>query len=87
MTISLLSALFVFIVYSIAINVLFFVPFNLGIREGGIFLGLESLALPPLFAVYFGIIIRIREFFWILLGLIFVLLTNEKNEPSPAPIP
>jgi uncharacterized protein (TIRG00374 family) len=87
MDISLVSALFVFIVYSIAINILFFVPFNLGAREGGIYLGLESLALPPLFAVYFGIVMRVREFFWILLGLLFILLTNEKKEPSTAPVP
>jgi uncharacterized protein (TIRG00374 family) len=87
MNMSLVSALFVFIIYSIAINILFFVPFNLGAREGGIYLGLESLALPPLFAVYFGIVMRVREFFWILLGLLFILLTNEKKEPSIAHVP
>jgi len=87
MNISLVSALFVYIVYSIAINILFFVPFNLGAREGGIYLGLESLAMPPLFAVYFGIVMRVREFFWILLGLLFILLTNEKKEPSTASVP
>ncbi|MFI5252350.1 MAG: lysylphosphatidylglycerol synthase transmembrane domain-containing protein [Bacteroidota bacterium] len=84
MHISLVSALFVYIVYSIAINVLFFVPFNLGAREGGIYMGLETLALPPLFAVYFGIVMRVREFFWILLGLLFILLTHEKKDPSHA---
>lgn len=84
--ISLVSALFVYVVYSIAINILFFVPLNLGAREGGIYLGLESLALPPLFAVYFGIVMRVREFFWILIGLLFILITTEKRTPSTAPV-
>ena len=84
MHISLVSALFVYVVYSLAINILFFVPLNIGAREGGIYLGLESLALPPLFAVYFGIVMRVREFCWILLGLLFILITNEKKNPSVA---
>lgn len=74
------SALFLYVSYSIIINLLFFIPLNLGAREGGLALGLESLALPPLLGVYLGIVMRVREFFWILLGLLFILLTNMKQK-------
>lgn len=73
------SALFIYIMYSIVINLFFFIPLSIGTREGGIFLGLESLAITPLLSIYFGIVMRIREFFWILMGLIFILLTTDKH--------
>jgi len=80
------SALFLFVSYSIIINVMFFIPFNLGAREGGLVLGLGSLALPPLLGVYLGVVMRIREFFWILLGLLFILLTTNKNKSVPVKV-
>ncbi|HLX12219.1 MAG TPA: lysylphosphatidylglycerol synthase transmembrane domain-containing protein [Bacteroidota bacterium] len=82
--ISIVSALFMFIMYSIIINLFFFIPMNIGAREGGLYLGLESLALPPLLSIYFGIVMRIREFVWVLLGLLFILLTNEKQPVQPS---
>lgn len=77
--VTLASAIFIFVMYSIAINVLFFVPMNVGAREGGIYLGLESLSLAPLMSIYFGIVMRIREFIWILIGLLFILITPERK--------
>ena len=78
------AALFLYVAYSLIINLLFFIPLNLGAREGGLYLGLGSLALPPLLGVYLGVVMRIREFFWILLGLLFILFTGQKDEkPSP----
>ena len=81
---TLISATYLYVIYSIIINVLFFIPMNLGAREGGLYLGLGSLALPPLLGVYLGVIIRLREFFWILLGLLFILFTSSKKEPTAA---
>jgi len=81
--IGLAAALFLYVLYSMIINLLFFIPLNLGAREGGLALGLGSLALPPLLGVYLGVVMRIREFFWILLGLLFILLSGDKKRPSP----
>jgi uncharacterized protein (TIRG00374 family) len=82
--ISLMSALFLYVAYSIIINVVFFVPLNLGVREGGLYFGLESLALPPVLGIYLGIMIRIREFVWILLGLLMILpLTRMSRKSVP----
>lgn len=80
---SIVSALFLYVSYSIIINLLFFIPLNLGAREGGLAIGLGSLALPPLLGVYLGVVMRIREFFWILLGLLFILLGDDKTD-SPS---
>jgi uncharacterized protein (TIRG00374 family) len=77
---TIVSAIFLYVSYSIVINVLFFVPLNLGAREGGLALGLGSLALPPLLGVYLGIVMRIREFFWILIGLLFLLVASGGNK-------
>src|SRR2546426_842331 len=77
-------AFFLYVLYSMIINLLFFIPLNLGAREGGLALGLESLSLPPLLGVYLGVVMRIREFFWILLGLSFMLLSVHKEKPSSA---
>jgi uncharacterized protein (TIRG00374 family) len=81
--ISLPASLFLYIVYSIIINLLFFIPLNVGAREGGLALGMGSLALPPLLGVYMGVVMRIREFFWIMLGLLFILLSGPPKKPSP----
>ncbi len=71
--ISLVSAIFLYVAYSIIINVVFFVPLNLGVREGGLYLGLQSLAMAPSAGIYLGVMIRIREFIWILIGLLTIL--------------
>jgi uncharacterized protein (TIRG00374 family) len=78
------SALFVFVMYSIMINILFFVPMNVGVREGGIYLGLETIALPPLLSISLGIMMRIREFIWIMIGLVFILFTSDKHSAATA---
>ena len=77
--ISMMSALFLYVAYSVIINLVFFIPLNLGVREGGLYLGLESLALPPMLGIYLGIVIRIREFIWILIGLLLILVLARMN--------
>lgn len=78
--ISIISAVFVFVAYSIIINAVFFIPLNLGVREGGLYLGLQSLALAPMLGIYLGVVIRIREFIWILLGLLMILPLARRSE-------
>jgi uncharacterized protein (TIRG00374 family) len=68
------AALTIYVLYSIVINILFFVPMNMGAREGGILLGMEGLSTDPLAGVSVGIILRIREIAWIAIGLLFILL-------------
>ncbi len=79
---SLVSALFLYVSYSVVINVLFFIPLNIGAREGGLALGLGSIALPPMLGVYLGVVMRIREFFWILIGLLLLLVTSGRKKQA-----
>ncbi len=79
-------ALFLYVFYSIVINLLFFIPLNLGAREGGLALGLQSLMLAPLLGVYLGVVMRIREFVWIMVGLLFILLTGSGRRRQRAVI-
>jgi uncharacterized protein (TIRG00374 family) len=56
---------------SLALNVLFFVPFELGVREGGLYLILPVFGLPPEVGIYAGLVSRVRELFWIGVGLLW----------------
>lgn len=50
-------------------NLFFFMPMQLGAREGGFILVFGILSLPAAHAVYVSLCIRIREICWTLLGL------------------
>jgi uncharacterized membrane protein YbhN (UPF0104 family) len=76
--ISLFMAAFLYLVQSLVINLLFFVPLNIGAREGSLYLGMQTLALAPLMGVYVSVVMRIREFVWILIGLALVLATKSR---------
>ena len=56
-------------------NIFFFAPMQMGTREGGFVLATTTLALPAGIGVYIGLCTRIRELFWILVG---VMLTKIK---------
>ncbi len=72
--VSLSEAVYVYVMYSIAINLFFFIPMNVGAREGGILIGMEGLAADPATGISVGIILRIREFAWIAIGLLFIAI-------------
>lgn len=60
-------------------NVLFFVPFELGAREGS-FLALFSLfGMDPQLGLYTSIVSRVRDFAWIGLGLLLMLPFAERQ--------
>jgi len=61
-------------------NMLFFVPFELGVKEGGLFALLGFLKYVPSTGVYVGIVDRLREMFWILVGLILISISNFKTK-------
>jgi uncharacterized protein (TIRG00374 family) len=78
------EAFFLYVVYSLLINILFAVPYNVGVREGGFYFALQSLALPPMIGVYLGIVMRIREFFWVFLGLLFIVVGSARRPSVPS---
>ena len=53
-------------------NVLFMVPFEVGTKEGSLYLLFETLGLDPRLGVYTAIVTRLRDLTWIGLGLLLV---------------
>jgi uncharacterized membrane protein YbhN (UPF0104 family) len=66
---------------SFVLNFLFFVPFELGTREGSLYLIMESLNLSPEIGIYIGLVNRIRELFWIFVGLGLVYISGRAIRP------
>lgn len=59
-------------------NLLFFAPMQLGTREGGLILALKSIGLPSKEGVFMGIVMRISELIWIIIGMLLIRLTTFK---------
>jgi len=80
--ISFMEAFYISAGSSLIINIFFFMPFELGTREGGLYLVLDSLGLTAGVGIYIGLINRVREFFWILVGLILIQFNGRKKEKA-----
>lgn len=63
---------------SIISNLLFIVPFELGVKEGGLYITLKLLHFVPELGIYVGLINRLRELVWILVGLVLIALMKDK---------
>ena len=62
---------------SLVVNLFFFMPFNVGSKEGGLYVIFAALGLPPRLGVAAAVISRIRELTWIAIGLLLVLATRR----------
>jgi hypothetical protein len=59
---------------SLLANLMFFAPLQLGTREGSFLLAFQGIAMPAGLGIYVSLITRIRETFWILIGLLLMKL-------------
>ncbi len=64
-------------VSQVVMNLLFFVPFEAGTREGGLFLVARLLGLAPAVGVYAALVTRLRELTWIGIGLALIWATGS----------
>lgn len=64
---------------SLFANILFFSPMQLGTREGGFGIAFSMLTIPLGVGVYVGLITRIREMFWIMVGVILMRIKPAKR--------
>lgn len=62
---------------SLLANLLFFLPMQLGGREGGFALAVGGLSLSGGFGVYTALITRVREMCWIVIGLALMKVGNK----------
>jgi len=63
----------------LVLNIFFFVPFELGSREGGLYLIFQLLGLSPALGVSAAIVTRLRELAWIAIGLLLIWVTGERR--------
>lgn len=71
---------------TLLLTVLFFIPYEVGAREGGLYLLFQLLGLDPSLAVFSVIVIRFREICWIGAGLALVALPAGRRVAATSPI-
>jgi len=65
---------------TLILNLLFFVPFELGSREGGMYVLFQLLGFSPALAVFTAIVNRVREVIWIGVGLALIGLRDRATD-------
>lgn len=83
--VSFLSCILIMAFTSLFANLFFFSPMQLGAREGGFALATGGLAISSAFGIYTGLITRVRELIWIVIGVLLMKVGNgtgkiNKNE-------
>ncbi|KAF0141769.1 MAG: transmembrane protein [Stygiobacter sp.] len=76
--ISMVEAIYINAFLSLVINILFFMPMTLGVREGSLYFIMEILKFTSGVGVYIALVTRIRELFWISVGLLLIQLRKHK---------
>lgn len=74
-----LQAIYIYAASSLILNILFFVPMEAGTREAGLYAISASLGYSPGIGVYISIVNRLREFFWIIIGLLLMQFTGTRK--------
>ena len=74
--VSFVSCILIMAFTSLFANLFFFSPMQLGAREGGFALATGGLAISSAFGVYTGLITRVRELIWIVIGVLLMKLGN-----------
>lgn len=75
--VSFAQCVLIFAFTSLFANLLFFIPLQLGGREGGFIMSTAGLALSASAGIFVALIVRIRELIWTAIGLLLINL--EKN--------
>lgn len=63
---------------SLFANLLFFIPLQMGGREGGFAMSVAQLGMTAEIGLFVGVICRVREIFWTSLGLLLMKIGNRR---------
>lgn len=80
LNITLGQSMFFLALSSLLLNILFFIPLQMGSREGIFYLIMSTIGISSEVGVYISLVTRIREIFWIFIGLI--CLPYNKLKPA-----
>jgi hypothetical protein len=70
---------------SVLANILFFVPFEMGSKEGGAFVVFGWLGLDPSLGTSAALLTRVRELSWVAIGICALLLAGGKTKVEVTP--
>lgn len=68
---------------SLITNMLFFIPFELGSKEGGAYVVFAWLGLDPKLGTSAALLSRVRELSWMAIGLVALLLMGDAKKAKP----
>lgn len=69
---SFISAYLIMAISSFMANLLFFMPMQLGGREGGFTLAFSLLGYTAQYGLFVGLLVRLRELIWVSIGVLFI---------------
>ena len=67
---------------SLLANLLFFIPLQLGGREGGFMLSTAGLAMTASSGIFVALIVRIRELIWTAIGLLLIKMERKNSNKN-----
>ena len=65
---------------SLFANLIFFIPMQMGVREGGMALFADFMKTGSAYGVLTSLLVRLREIVWIAIGLLLLKIANKKGE-------
>ncbi len=68
---------------SLFANLLFFLPLQLGGREGGFLMSSTALGLSASAGIFVALIVRLRELLWVGIGLLLIKIEKKEAKPQP----
>jgi len=80
--VSLIQSVVIYAFMSLFTNILFFSPMQIGTREGGFLLAFKALALPGGLGIYVSLVTRVRELFWIGVGILLMKVKVKRSLPN-----
>ena len=67
---------------SVLANILFFIPFEMGSKEGGAYVVFSWLGLDPQLGTSAALLSRVRELTWVAIGLCAILLAGGQKKAA-----
>lgn len=68
-------------VTTVCANLIGFLPMQIGVQEGGFVVSIALLGFAPAVGVFVSIICRVREVFWIFVGLVLMKISRRRPQP------